>query len=181
MGKNGSYPGGGGQAMSRGPGGDLAEAEYGEFVRRYSPALFRYCFGRLRDRQLAEDAIQEAFLRVYRGLDDNVPDEPAPWLFAVARRCCLEMQRQRRATVSLSEAPEVAAPEDALDAGEELDALLDKLGDDEKALVYLKHVSGLRCAEIAGIVDRPIGTVTAALSRAYRKLRERHSDDTREG
>ncbi len=137
-------------------------------VNQNSAALFRYCYHHLRDRQLAEDAVQEAFLRALRSLETSRPDNVPAWLFGVARNCCHEIQRKRRrGSVSV---PDVAAPAPR-DPDARLEAALDGLDDDEKSLLFLKHVDGKSCREIAEIAGKPIGTVTGTLTRVYAKLR----------
>jgi RNA polymerase sigma-70 factor (ECF subfamily) len=147
---------------------------FGAFVRRHTAAVLRFCLVRVGDRHAAEDATQEAMLRLYQQVSaGRVPDDPVPWLFAVARRCCQEAARRlkRYCVVPLPEdgpaGPE--PPEEPPD----LAGALDGLNDFETALLHLKHTEGLRCEEIGRRLGRPLGTVTAALSRAYAKLRAR--------
>lgn len=52
----------------------------------------------------------------------------------------------------------------------ELDEVLDRLSDNERQLIYMKHTQGMRCREIAEQTGKPLSTVTNALSRTYRKL-----------
>lgn len=140
-------------------------------VNQNSAALFRYCHHHLRDRQLAEDAVQEAFLRALKSLETSRPDNVPAWLFGVARNCCREIQRKRGR--SAGPAPDVAAPPPPRDPDARLEAALDDLDDEEKSLLFLKHVDGKSCREIAEIAGRPIGTVTGTLTRVYAKLRAR--------
>ena len=148
---------------------------FGEFVRRYTASLFRYCHGCTGDCHAAEDSVQETFLRFFRQiLEGKTPKDPAAWVFAVARRCCQETHRKqiKQATVRLNEVEHVLSglPE-SVDASEEIESILEQLTDDQRTLIYMKHVGGLRCREIAERTGRPLGTVTAALSRAYKSLR----------
>jgi RNA polymerase sigma factor (sigma-70 family) len=53
----------------------------------------------------------------------------------------------------------------------ELEVALERLDDAERSLVFLKHVEGLKCREIAALTGQPLGTVTGNLARTYRKLR----------
>ena len=149
--------------------------EFRGMVRVYSGPLFRYCFGRLEDRHLAEDAVQETFLRAYRRIGDVASEHVGGWLFAAARRCCLELLRKRkrgRSSGGTAVLEGLAAPVRSRGAMEdEVEAALDRLGDDERSLIYLKHVQGLKCREIANVLGVPLGTVTGGLSRAYGKLR----------
>ena len=145
-------------------------------VRLYSAALWRYCYGRLRDRHLAEDAVQETFLRAHRAIASagagGIENLPA-WLFGTARRCCLEMGRRRRPVRAGDSAAMDALCDPAADGrgSPDVDAAMEQLADGERALVALKHVEGLKCREIADRLGMPLGTVTGTLARAYGKLR----------
>jgi len=143
--------------------------DFREVIGAYADALFRYSARRLGDRQLAEDAVQETFMRAYRQ-QQAMPADPGGWLFGIARHCCQEIARARRrpaeAAKPLDDAPAPEPPEP-------LDAALDGLDAAEQALLHLKHGEGLTGREIAARTGQPLGSVTSALSRAYSKLRDR--------
>jgi len=143
-------------------------------VRLYSAALWRYCYGRLGDRHLAEDAVQETFLRAHKALGSGGVENLPGWLFGTARRCCLEMGRPR-SPLSAGDGAAMDALSDPAAAGgresADVDAAMERLNDGEQALVMLKHVEGLKCREIADRLGMPLGTVTGTLARAYAKLR----------
>jgi RNA polymerase sigma-70 factor (ECF subfamily) len=149
-----------------------ARPAFAEFVQRYSAAVLRYCLGRLRERHAAEDAAQEAMLRLFeRVRSGNVPEDAAALLFGIARNCCREQERQRAR--HQAEPLHEAAREVGHD-GERAVALadyLERLSDRERSLILMKHTEGMTCREIAERLGSPLGTVTAALSRAYAKLR----------
>jgi RNA polymerase sigma-70 factor (ECF subfamily) len=148
------------------------ERAYDGFVRRHTPAALRYCLSRLGDRHAAEDATQEAMVRVFQQVRaGNVPDDPMSWLFSVARNCCNEQARQRHRHQAEPLAGDLAAPAAAAGQPSGLADLLERLADDERGLIQMKHTERLTCREIAERTGKPIGTVTAALSRAYAKLR----------
>jgi RNA polymerase sigma-70 factor (ECF subfamily) len=166
----------------------LAAAEgdrssFGVFVRRHTASLLRFCMGQLADRQAAEDAVQEAMMRLYQQiLDRRFPDDAGAWLFAIARRCCQEQRRQRRrhTAICLDEATEPSEPNEFDGAAAEFDLaeLVDQLDDSEQALLHMKHTRGLRCREIAEQTGQSIGTVTAKLSRLYARLRRTIAQET---
>jgi RNA polymerase sigma-70 factor (ECF subfamily) len=154
---------------------------FGRFVRRHTAAVLRYCLLRVGDRHAAEDATQESMLRLYQQISARrVPDDPLPWLFAIARRCCQESARRlNRACAVRLPGDDLPDPEPASEEAPDLAGALASLNDFETALVHLKHTEGLRCEDISGRLGRPLGTVTAALSRAYSKLRARLSLEPR--
>ena len=90
----------------------------------------------------------------------------------LARSLDEHRKRGKTPTVRLNEVAQVLVglPE-SVDATEEIEQMLEHLTDDQRSLIYMKHVGGLRCREIAEQTGKPLGTVTAALSRAYKSLR----------
>jgi len=141
---------------------------------RYWMPLYRYCRSFTGDGHLAEDAVQETFVRTYRSAAKIEPSKLQAWLFTVARRCCLEIIRKRqRAAVHES----ASAMMNSADGGTDgLDAIRDavaSLDAEDREVIYLKHTSGLKCRQIAEVTGRPLGTVCSNLARAYKKLRER--------
>lgn len=142
----------------------------------YAPALFGYCARRLRDRHLAEDAVQEVFYRAARAQTTGQVTDMAAWLFGAARRCCQELARKRhKRPVRLADPDSMPAegrPDAAADElSEQLDTALARLDDSQRALIYMKHTQGLTCREIAHRTAEPVGTVTSRLARAYARLR----------
>ena len=143
------------------------------FVRRHTAPVLRFCLNRLGDRQLAEDATQEAMMRLFQQTGQRrIPDDPGGWLIGIARRCCQEQQRRRHkhTAESLSSSTEPAM-EGHPKTDSHIAALVDQLSDTDQALLHMKHTGGLRCREIAEQTGQPIGTVTARLTRVYAKLR----------
>jgi RNA polymerase sigma-70 factor (ECF subfamily) len=138
---------------------------------------------RLGDRHGSEDATQEAMLRLYEQVRrKRIPGEPLPWLLAIARRCCQESQRQRKRSTArpLREEDGLAAAHALRSEAVDLRDAIGTLGDFEAVVLQLKHTSGLRCRQISEQLGKPIGTVTAALSRAYAKLRAKYDREAAE-
>jgi len=93
------------------------------------------------------------------------------WLLGVARNCCNELGRQRLRHQAEPLAENLAAQAATTRPPSGLFELLEHLADGERSLIHMKHTERLTCREIAERTGKPIGTVTAALSRAYEKLR----------
>ncbi|MFW6107454.1 MAG: RNA polymerase sigma factor [bacterium] len=156
------------------------DGAFAEFCRRHTASVLRYCLGRLRDRHAAQDAAQEAALRMVEQVQaGKVPDEPFTWLLGIARNCCNEHRRQsmRHRAEPLDAAtrpPATTGPRDTMAE------LLESLGDEERGLILMKHAEGLKCREIAQRTGKPIGTITRALSQTYTKLRQTLGRDAEE-
>jgi RNA polymerase sigma-70 factor (ECF subfamily) len=147
---------------------------FAEFVRRHTAAVLRYCLDRLRERHGAEDATQEAMLRMFQqARNGRVPDDPLTWLLSLARNCCHEQTRRRLKHQAQPLEPGSAVAADSSQRGVDLSDLLEQLTDAERGLIHMKHTEGLTCREIAERTGKPIGTVTATLAYAYARLRKR--------
>jgi RNA polymerase sigma factor (sigma-70 family) len=135
------------------------------------------------DRALAEDAVQEAWVDVWRGLPTFDARRPfRPWLLAlVANRCRKAVRRRELQTTDLA-AAEAGAPaavcdlaDDAVrrEAGAELHALLLTLPHEQWQVLALRFFADLELAEIGLVVGIPLGTVKSRLHRALAAARER--------
>jgi len=153
-----------------------------ELFDRYAQPIFRHCFFRVRDEQLAEDILQETFVRTWEYLASGrkILHERA-FLYRTATNVIIdEMRKQkRRPTVSLDEMMEAGQePRQDVDAqplGEldrdQLFALLDRLEEPYRELLILRYVDNCPPREIATIVGRSAAVVSVQLNRAVRKLR----------
>ena len=122
----------------------------------------------------AEEACQEAWLRIWRAWGSADPARIEAWAFRIVRNCCLDQRRSTKPVVSLAEAslPPVPAPDDLVashvDASQSL-SLLTKLPLPQREALWLREVAMLSYAEIAGVQEVPIGTVMSRLHKARRK------------
>jgi RNA polymerase sigma-70 factor (ECF subfamily) len=154
-------------------------ARHVQFERLYvqhSQAVLRYCVRRARSTALADEACSETFLVAWRRFDD-VPDEPLPWLFAVARRVVGNMVRgdarrealRSRLYVTASDwAPGQDGPERHEDAA--LDAAMAELGEPDREALMLVYWDGLSGAEAATAMNTTAAALRVRLYRARRRL-----------
>ena len=144
-------------------------------VNRYQAELRRVCFVYLKDAALAEDAVQEAFLKAYRNLDayEKVTNERA-WLIRIAVNTSKDMMRggwfrhvDRR--VRMEDLPEPAAPMSAEDSSLMEDIL--NLPARLREVILLYYYENFSEKEIADALGIAVGTVSTRLFRAKRSLR----------
>ena len=145
---------------------------------QYGPQLYRFCLGRLRSREEAEDAVQSTFLRVYRSLDKGTaPEYEAAWLYKIAHNVCLS-RREVVGRRSEFETPRdldeieyaIAAPETH---HEELAGLSDALADmplNLRQAILLREWQGLSYAEIADAMGTTVSAVETLIFRARKHL-----------
>jgi RNA polymerase sigma-70 factor, ECF subfamily len=127
----------------------------------------------------AKDLVQEALLRVRRGLETYTPGALEAWLARIVTNVFLdEVRRQRRRpTVAFPEQPDTVLPPSAAadEAGEalsdEVQHALAALPDEFRVAVVLCDVVGLSYDEIAAAQGIPVGTVRSRIHRGRRLLR----------
>jgi RNA polymerase sigma-70 factor (ECF subfamily) len=128
----------------------------------------------------AQDLVQEALVRVRRGLESYTPGSLEGWLARIVTNAFLDevRRRKRRATVALPDAPDTvlpaspAADEGAGDLSDEVQRALGSLPDEFRVAVVLCDVVGCSYDEIAAQLRVPVGTVRSRIHRGRRMLRE---------
>ena len=167
-----------------------AAADFGAWMRTEQRRVFLLCCHMLGDRDEADMATQDAFLKAYQALErkDAPPlDDPAKWLVRIAINTCFDrlrsrawrFWRQRPAPEAESLILAMAASadpsaEDRVFAGQiehRLGEALERLSARQRAVFTLRHYEDRPLQEIAAILEIDLGTVKAHLSRALVKLR----------
>ena len=132
-----------------------------------------------RDPSAAEDIVQDAFLRAWRGFDGFRGSSPRAWLFAIVRNCFFSWTRSGPAVAPYpAEALETIAtgeddPEAALlrrDEAAVLHGLIEALPEPFREALVLRELEELSYREIAEVTSAPIGTVMSRLARARQLL-----------
>ncbi|MDX6645863.1 MAG: polymerase sigma-70 factor, subfamily [Miltoncostaeaceae bacterium] len=140
----------------------------------HAGALMAYLVRLTRDRQRAEDLLQETLLRAWRRADELTGDARSlrPWLFTVARNLAHDARRapreRREVTVAtLPPAPDAQDLDRALEAWQVIEALA-ALSAEHRSVIVETYFRGRSVAEAARALGVPTGTVK---SRAYYGLR----------
>jgi len=133
----------------------------------------------LRRQDLAEEAVQDAFMRVWRGARTFDPQKGAArtWLYTILRNCALSILRDEGRFTTGEDIGEEAAPssENALARLPESSALrrcLEQLDAERRNVVVLAYVHGLSHGELAGRLGVPLGTVKSWVRRSLISLQE---------
>ncbi len=143
---------------------------------RYRPDVFRFALWLARDGAMAEDVVQETFVRAWRAIDSLAdPDAARPWLLAIARREHARLyERKRHATVALDELIATEDPalasvpsEDHSDVG----AAISALDPHYRKPLVLQALMGYSTDEIASHLGLTRSAVLSRLHRARQKLR----------
>ena len=156
-----------------------------ELYQRTRSAVYGLALSYLKNAQDAQDLTQDVYVQVWdRAEQYRLIGSPMGWLLAVCRNLCLMRLRreERHAALSEEEWDAIPARECGLDADERalLQDALASLADEERRIVLLHAVTGLKHREIAALLELPLPTVLSKYHRALKKMRSfLEGDDAR--
>ena len=148
---------------------------------RYKGPVYTFCLKMLFDRDLAQDVMQETFLRIYENRDRllNAHSFKA-WTFTIARNQCLNQFRRSSKHVGLDEESISTAPETAvltqvanLEKSEQValvNHFLGQLKPEYREVIILREYQNLTYDEIAAVTRSTLSAVKSRLFKARRKL-----------
>jgi RNA polymerase sigma-70 factor (ECF subfamily) len=163
--------------LSRFRGGDVDAL--GAVYDRYSRAAWTVAMSVTRSDHLAQEAVQETFIRAWRSAASYDPDRDiGPWLLTIARYTAVDVVRReaqptRGGHDEIGQDAAVESPgiDEAWLAWAVQEAI-DKLADHEREIIRLSFFDDLTHAQIAERLDLPLGTVKSRSHRAHRRLAE---------
>ena len=177
---------------------DLTDDRRSRFERQVLPhldAAYRFARWLTRSPDDAQDIVQDAILRAYRGYDALRGSDAKSWLLTIVRNCHATSvrQQQRRATAPLPEDHEaqvesttmaaIPDPESASilrDERRTLQRLMANLPDDYREVLVLREIEDMNYRDIATVTNVPIGTVMSRLARARAALKKHWMRDIEE-
>ena len=156
-----------------------------ELYQRTRAAVYGLALSYLKNAHDAQDLTQDVYVQVWDCAEQyRLTGSPMGWLLAVCRNLCLMRLRreERHAALSEEEWDAIPARECGLDADERalLQGALASLTDEERRVVLLHAVTGLKYREIAALLELPLPTVLSKYHRALKKMRSfLEGDDAR--
>ncbi len=145
-------------------------------VERYTDALGAIAYGVVRNRALAEDAVQETFARAARTLG-QLKDTArlGPWLVGIVRHVAVDLVRRRMRETPLGEHDVTSGGNPGRDAmrNEAAGALREAMAalpEDQRDIIAMKYVAGMSYAAIAGVLGITPDAVSQKLWRVRQKL-----------
>lgn len=153
--------------------------EQDAFVQLYTRtrgAVYALALSLLCNVHEAQDAVQDTFVKVWECAPSYRPQgSPMAWLLTICRNLALTRLRRNRRQVELDEEewnaiPE-SAPEVTLEDRQMLQEALARLGEEERRIVLLHAVTGLKHREIAALLELPLSTVLSKYHRGLKKLK----------
>ncbi|HEX5126880.1 MAG TPA: sigma-70 family RNA polymerase sigma factor [Rhodocyclaceae bacterium] len=151
----------------------LRHKHFEQVVRAYSGELYRFAYWMCRDRFVAEDLVQETFMRAWNKWDNlRDRDNPKPWLLTILRNEHARLY-ERKQFDYVDEAPEdldIAADHQPIELLE-LENLVGSLSLSLREPFLLQTLGGFSCAEIAEQLGTTEGAIMVRLTRARQTLR----------
>ncbi len=157
------------------------ESALAELYDRVGGTAYGLAYRVLRDEALAEDAVQEAFLALWRGAGSFIPEraKASTWILTLVHRRAVDLVRreQRRRAEPIEGAPEpaVGSAEEAawlrLDR-ERVQAALAQLPDQQREAIELAYYGGYTQSELAERLGQPLGTIKSRMFTGLTRLRE---------
>jgi RNA polymerase sigma-70 factor, ECF subfamily len=165
------------ELVERAIGGD--REAFSVLLRTSAPRQYAVAHLILRDRDRAQDAVQEAFVSAWKGLSAlRDPDAWGAWLHRLTVRACFAAarreKRQRLVELHVMPDPVPAESEEPLGAlvhRDQLERELDRLPIEQRAVIVLRFFADLPLDEVAAILDIPIGTAKSRQSRGLHAMR----------
>ena len=157
------------------------ESALAELYDRVGGTAYGLAYRVLRDEALAEDAVQEAFLGLWRGAGSFIPEraKASTWILTLVHRRAVDLVRreQRRRADPIEGAPEpaVGSAEEAawlrLDR-ERVQSALAQLPDQQREAIELAYYGGYTQSELAERLGQPLGTIKSRMFSGLTRLRE---------
>jgi RNA polymerase sigma-70 factor (ECF subfamily) len=146
---------------------------FNTLFKRYERKVYMYCMRVLLDEDLAHDAFQDAFMRLYEHRRSYDGRNFMVWFFTIVRNVCLNMRRNKKFTVpfetSCANESQPKMPDVALH--EQVALALNRLPIDYREAIVLYEYDGYSYQEIADITGASIATVKIRIFRARKMLR----------
>jgi RNA polymerase sigma factor (sigma-70 family) len=158
------------------------DAALAELYDRFGRVAYGLALRILRDDALAQDAVQEAFLAVWRSADRFLAEraKASTWILTLVHRRAVDLVRRedRRRGEPLERAPEPASPataEDEAALGFErrvVQEALRRLPPEQREALELGYYGGLTQSELAERLDQPLGTIKSRMFTGLARLRD---------
>lgn len=148
---------------------------------RYEKILFSFLYKMLEDRGLAEEALQEVFIKIWRGkgVYDESKGKFTSWLFRMAQNTAIDLIRKhKKPSVPIEEAAQMVSNDKPVDEQvewqekqEQIQTAVQRLSAEQQKMIDLFYFKGHTHETIAEMCDIPLGTVKSRIRLALKKLK----------
>ncbi|WP_042356798.1 RNA polymerase sigma factor [Bacillus rubiinfantis] len=149
--------------------------EFKQFFQDYKKHVFAIALSILRDTELAEDVLQEVYIKLYQEMKHKKIPNVKAWLITVSRNTALDLYRKKKREITGFDGAFFERSEWVSDDPVDkmvLSKYLELLNQEERQIIILKDVIGMKHREIAKIVEMPLGTVLWKYNAAMKKLQK---------
>ncbi len=146
-----------------------------EFYRAHAEAVFAFLVSLSRDRILAEDLMQETFIKATRSLGGYRGGNPRSWLFAIARSVFIDDTRRHR-PVPVADIDEGRAMETDVPEADLIERILGRLPERQRTALLLCDRAGLTYAEVADVVGCTPAAAKVLIHRARVAFRSYYTE-----
>ncbi len=154
-----------------------------ELVLRYEKKLYRVIHRFVHNDALAEDLVQETFIRIYENLDQfDVSRRFGPWLFQIGVNLTLDYLRKKKRRGATSLFSEISSsrsldpgaddPREKQDINEEVQRVLQEIPEKYRTVLVLRDLEHFTSAEVAAILNRKEATIRWRLAEARNRFKE---------
>lgn len=154
---------------------------FAQMYEVFSPPLYAFIVSRVRDAEVAENLLQDVFVKAWRNNNqyDAGKGRLFIWMYKICSNCCIDYLRSKQHRIhsqSVYSGDWLGGLRHYVASGLMPDRIglrnmLDKLNMDEKEVLDLVYFKGFTQAEVAELKQMPLGTVKTRCSRAIKKLR----------
>lgn len=142
---------------------------------RTGAAVYGFALSILKNAHDAEDVLQDTYIRIYGAASGYRPNgNPIPWIFTITRNLSLMKLRENRKITEMTEEEwEKLACRDSTGAAEDrifLKTMLELLSAEERQIIVLHAVAGMKYKEMAALLEMPLPTVLSKYHRAMKKM-----------
>ncbi len=156
------------RAISRGDRDALAD-----LYRATSSAVYAYALSILRDPHDAEDAMHDSYVAVWNSAKDYKPQgKPMAWIMTLTRNICLKQIRRQSWYIPLTDMNALSKPGSDPNDLLMLRLCLEQLSDEDRQIVVLHAVAGMKHRQIGQLLGLKTSTVLSKYRRALQKLRQ---------
>ena len=142
-----------------------------KLVSFYYPDILRYCLWHTPNRQTAEDATQDTFLKTIRHLDAYVHrGKFRAYLYKIASNVCVDYSRKKTMEQLPDDLQEYDSQLEQVESDANFVWLLRELSNEQREVVLLRFVHELKIREIADVVGVPMRTIQSRLRSALKRL-----------
>lgn len=143
-------------------------------------AVYGFVLSILKNKHEAEDIFQEVYIKVYENADTYYGGgKPMAWILTIAKNLCLMKIRKHKEHLNLDDMHEILPnkKKDNIDDRIILTIAFQKISDEERNIVMLHVIGGLRFHEISKMLELPLSTVLSKYHRTMKKLKNILKED----